>query len=89
MTDFLDRLIARSAGAGEVIRPRTPSLFEPYSPDSARVLPSAFGNTEFEEPGLTPEAGARPAEGVFSGRSESRSLHGLKLLQPPLHRLRQ
>ena len=53
MTEFLDRLIARSAGLNEVIRPRTPSLFEPDFQVSARVMPSAFGNTQFEEPGLS------------------------------------
>ena len=53
MTEFLDRLIARSEGLKEVIRPRTASLFEPCFQVSARVMPLAFGNAQFEEPGLS------------------------------------
>lgn len=57
MSEFLDRLIARSAGLEEVIRPRTSSLFEPYSLDVTRATPAAFGNAEFEELGGAPDAG--------------------------------
>lgn len=60
MSEFLDRLIARSAGQGEVIRPRTPSLFEPYSLHAAPVPPTVFDNTEVEDPGLSTDAGAHP-----------------------------
>jgi hypothetical protein len=63
MSEFLDRLIARSAGLGEIIRPRTPSLFEPYFLDSARVVHPASGNTKFEEPGLAPDGGPHPLRG--------------------------
>ena len=30
MSDFLSNLVARSLGTSDVIRPRTPSLYEPY-----------------------------------------------------------
>lgn len=49
MSDFLSNLAARSLGTSEVIRPRTPSLYEPYRADSGpRVARSDFRSPETE-----------------------------------------
>ncbi len=49
MSDFLSNLAARSLGTAEVIRPRTPSLYEPYRASSGpRVAHSDFRSPETE-----------------------------------------
>lgn len=49
MSDFLSNLVARSLGTSEVIRPRTPSLYEPYRAGSGpRVARSDFRSPETE-----------------------------------------
>ncbi|MGH2892192.1 MAG: hypothetical protein ACRDPM_02830, partial [Solirubrobacteraceae bacterium] len=60
MSDFLDQLITRSLGLGEVIRPRARLLFEPQPADTAPIAPAAFGSTEVEELGPPPQARALP-----------------------------
>lgn len=49
MSDFLSNLAARALGTSEVIRPRTPSLYEPYRADSGpHVARSGFRSPETE-----------------------------------------
>jgi hypothetical protein len=51
MSDFLSNLVARSLGIAEVVRPRVPSIFEPYRDDrgvgvTRQSLRSRLANTE-------------------------------------------
>lgn len=80
MSDFLSNLAARSLGAADLIRPRVPSLYEPYRRDSN--LPGApnlrYGETN---PGQPDEA---VSENDGPAAQTSRRATGLRSLETPL-----
>ena len=47
MSDFLNNLVVRSFGLGEVIRSRVPSLFEPQPGSAMPVTPPSYGEEGF------------------------------------------
>ena len=57
MSDFLSNLVARSLGTLEVIRPRVPSLYEPYRRESGLLGARPTFLSQVPNPGPQDEAG--------------------------------
>ena len=55
MSSFFNNLVIRSFGSGEVIRPRTPSLFEPQSGTARLPIPGIYGEESIGEPPVSIE----------------------------------
>jgi hypothetical protein len=72
MSDFLTHVVARGLGTGDVIRPRVPSLYEPYGRAGGVLTPRLdFTSRETREAsqcdrGLEPEAMTLPNEPVIA-----------------------
>jgi hypothetical protein len=79
MSDFIDRLVARSLGVATPVQPRLPALFEPTASQPAIVNRSVFEDHEAREEG---RRAAVPAE---SSRSTAKLIGASAMPQTAIH----
>jgi hypothetical protein len=79
MSGFLTRLLARSFGRVETIRPHVPSLFEPFTAQQAPVTPAGFDAATDMEESVASDAGLTAAGRRIARLDERAVVHGQNL----------